>query len=437
MKPMSSSLESILRANKQGQGGGIASLCSAHPTVLDAAFELAASSGAPVLVESTCNQVNQFGGYTGMTPADFVRFIAAQAARRNFPGERLILGGDHLGPSVWQNEPAHSAMGKAIELVRLYVSAGYAKIHLDASMKLGDDDPQRPLDVEVSAERAAELAAAAETAWQARGAGPSPSYVIGTEVPIPGGAHEHENSVAVTALADVQRTIQVTRQAFYRRGLQDAWQRVIAVVVQPGVEFGDDFVLDYQPAQATHLAQFAENDPQLVFEAHSSDYQTRAALRRLVQDHFAILKVGPGLTFAYREAVFALAMIENELFSGDLLPERSNLIAAMESAMIADPSNWRKYYHGSPEDMRFARRYSFSDRIRYYWPAAEVQAALQRLFKNLDGKPLPLSLLSQYLPEQYAPIRQGDLANDVHAILRHRVQGVLGDYAYACAGNKS
>ena len=51
----------------------------------------------------------------------------------------------------------------------------------------------------------------------------------------------------------------------------------------------------------------------MVYEAHSTDYQTRDALRALVKDHFAILKVGPGLTFAMREALWALDAIDQEL----------------------------------------------------------------------------------------------------------------------------
>ena len=82
--------------------------------------------------------------------------------------------------------------------------------------------------------------------------------------------------------------------------------------MQPGVEFGDDFVLPYQPDAARELSKFIETQP-IIYEAHSTDYQTRQALKNLVRDHFAILKVGPALTFAFREAVFALAMMENEL----------------------------------------------------------------------------------------------------------------------------
>ena len=84
--------------------------------------------------------------------------------------------------------------------------------------------------------------------------------------------------MSVTRIEDARQTIEVTREAFYREGLQSAWERVIAVVVQPGVEFGDDFVLEYQPQKAKELSRFIESEA-IIYEAHSTDYQTRAALK--------------------------------------------------------------------------------------------------------------------------------------------------------------
>ena len=60
-----------------------------------------------------------------------------------------------------------------------------------------------------------------------------------------------------------------------------------------------------------------EQYDRLIFEAHSTDYQTPAALAALVRDHFAILKVGPALTFALREALWALDCIEREWIDSD------------------------------------------------------------------------------------------------------------------------
>jgi len=418
------SIDEIVQAQKRGEAKGIPSLCSAHPWVLKAAMQNNADN---LLIEATCNQVNQFGGYTGMTPADFISYLRGIAEENKFPFEKIILGGDHLGPNVWQNEPAESAMQKSVVMMRDFVQAGFVKIHLDCSMRLGDD-PQGALDLEVSAKRAAQLAKVAEASV---GSGQLLSYVIGTEVPVPGGAHEHEEGVSVTKVADVQQTIEVTRQAFYREGLQSAWERVIAVVVQPGVEFGDDFVLEYQSEKAQELSRFIESQS-IVYEAHSTDYQTRAALGNLVKDHFAILKVGPGLTFAFREAAFALARMEAELFPKEAC---SNLMQVLDEVMIQRPEYWGKYYRGSEDERSFKRKYSLSDRLRYYWTDAQVQSALETLLANLGTKALPLSLVSQFAPIQYQRIRQNEIPSTAEAILLDYVQIVLQDYEAASSGN--
>ena len=411
-------LDKIIQFQKRGEAKGITSICSAHPWVLKAAMQ---QNTDALLIEATCNQVNQFGGYTGMTPKDFVAYVHGIAEEKKFSFENIILGGDHLGPNVWQNEPADSAMQKSAVMMKDYVQAGFTKIHLDCSMRLGDDS-QGALDVGVSARRAAQLAKVAETS-HVEGY-PLPHYVIGTEVPIPGGAHEHEEGVNVTKVEDARQTIEVMREAFYREGLQSAWERVIAVVVQPGVEFGDDFVIEYQPEKAKELSRFIEGQS-MVYEAHSTDYQTREALMNLVRDHFAILKVGPGLTFAFREAVFALAMMEDELFSRDT---RSNLIKVFDNVMMKHPEYWRKYYRGNETEQAFKRKFSLSDRARYYWTDPQIQSALEKLLNHLEQIQIPFSLLSQFAPVQYKRIRREEIENTPENILLGYVQVVLLEY---------
>lgn len=159
-----------------------------------------------------------------MTPKDFVSYVRGIAEENNVPFKNIILGGDHLGPNVWQDEPVESAMQKSEVMVRDYVQAGFAKLHLDCSMKLADD-PVGELDVEVIAQRTAQLAEVAEASLHSpagSGAGGEVRYIIGTEVPIPGGATEHEDGVHVTRVDDVQQTIDVTREAFLARGLESA-----------------------------------------------------------------------------------------------------------------------------------------------------------------------------------------------------------------------
>src|SRR5271155_5144138 len=79
---MSVDLRGLLGAPPTGERQrGIAALCTAHPTVIEIALAHGAAARAPVLIEATCNQVNQDGGYTGMRPADFRRLVEDAAAR--------------------------------------------------------------------------------------------------------------------------------------------------------------------------------------------------------------------------------------------------------------------------------------------------------------------------------------------------------------------
>lgn len=429
-----SELARIVRENKAGGQRGIYSVCSAHEGVIRASMKQARADDSMLLVESTSNQVDQFGGYTGMTPEDFAAFLGRIAGDEGFPRERLLLGGDHLGPNARRHLNSREAMDYARELIRRYVAAGYGKIHLDCSMHLADDGGSRrePLPDEVVSRRAAELCAEAEKTWAALSpGGPPPLYIIGTEVPVPGGAAhgEEEEAPGPTPAADAEETLRVTREAFMRAGLREAWERVCGLVVQPGVEFGDDRVFDYSPEAAGDLAGVLDKVPHMVFEVHSTDYQRESSLRALVAGHFCIQKVGPWLTYAWREALFALAAVENEVVEK---AESSRLEEVLEAAMTANPEYWEKYYSGSPEERRLRRKYSYSDRSRYYWPRPEVRAAVERLFANIRRASPSPTLFSQYLPAEYEAWREGRVNLEPREIAEYHVRLVLQRYSRAC-----
>ncbi|EJL6535096.1 D-tagatose-bisphosphate aldolase, class II, non-catalytic subunit [Vibrio fluvialis] len=420
-------LLNIVKQHKAGNENGIYSVCSAHPLVLEAAILQAKKDQSPLLIEATSNQVDQFGGYTGMLPADFRDFVLSLAEEHGFNAENLILGGDHLGPNRWQGEPAAEAMAKADVLIETYVAAGFTKIHLDCSMSCADDPV--PLTDEIVAERAARLAKIAEaTAVKNFGSANALTYVVGTEVPVPGGEAEELHEVQPTSPEAARQTIKAHQDAFAAAGL-DCWDRVVGLVVQPAVEFDHSSVIDYKPEPAAELSKVVNEFEHMLFEAHSTDYQSPENYGLLVRDHFAILKVGPQLTFAMREALYGLCAIEDEMLPTE---QRSNLRDVIESVMLAKPDNWAKYYHGNEAEQKFARSYSLSDRIRYYWTDETIQAAVDKLFANLkDG--LPLALASQYLPEGYAALRSGDIENNPKAFVINKIQKtVLEIYARAC-----
>lgn len=421
-------LAELAPARTAGRPRGITSVCSAHPLVIEAALLQAKADRRPALIEATCNQVNQDGGYTGMTPADFRDQVWTIADRVGLARAQVILGGDHLGPNPWKALDAEAALDRAEAMVGAYVRAGYGKIHLDASM--GCRGEPAALSDEIIAGRAARLARAAEAA-AASADGPLPFYVIGTEVPVPGGALEVLDHLEVTTPAAVAQTLAVHRQAFADAGLADAFARVIALVVQPGVEFGHENIVVYEPSQAEALSAALDQWPGLVFEAHSTDYQPADRLAALVQDGFAILKVGPGLTFALRETLYALDQIALAL---DPAWREHALVAAMEAVMVAEPGHWRAYYPGSPAEQRVLRHYSYSDRIRYYWPAPAAQAAVERLLAQLAGTRIPETLISQFLPGLYPRVASGALEPLPRALLIEAVRDVLRVYAAAGQG---
>ncbi len=423
---MTDALDDVLARHREGQGVGITSVCSANPLVIRAACEQAVADDAVVLIEATSNQVDQFGGYTGMRPADFRDLVHGIADVAGLPRDRVVLGGDHLGPNVWSSTPAEQAMSKAEDLVREYVEAGFTKIHLDCSMACAGE--QLPLTDEVIAQRAARLARAAEEAAVRTFGASNLLYVIGTEVPVPGGAHEEITALTPTSPDAARATVEAHRLAFAAAGVDEAWNRVAALVVQPGVEFDALRVFDYDREPAQALSRMIEGQP-LVFEAHSTDYQTAASLAALVQDHWAILKVGPGLTFALREALFALAAIEAEIVPAG---QCSRLPEVVDEVMVDRPKWWQGYYEGDEAAQRVARKYSYSDRMRYYWPDPQIEAAVERLMSNLNAFPPPLPLISAYLPAQYERVRSGSLAAEPTALVLDYVRDVLRAYSTAC-----
>lgn len=420
-------ISKIIKANRNGENRGIYAICSAHPLVIEASIEQALKDDSPILIEATANQVNQFGGYTDMLPADFLEFIGKIADAKGYPRARIIPGGDHLGPVCWVNESASDAMEKAKTLIASYVSAGFKKIHLDTSMGCADDPECLP--DEVVAERAAILCEVAEKTAVSTFGKSDLVFVVGTEVPPPGGATEEIEALELTPVPRVKQTLALHQDAFAKLGLDEAWERVIALVVQPGVEFDHTSIIDYHSQKAQALKECVTTLPNIVYEAHSSDYQNDEAYVALIKDHFGILKVGPQLTLAMREGIFALSYIEDQLIP---VEQRSHLRDICEEEMLEMPKNWQRFYPVPASKGSLYRRYSYSDRIRYYWCQPRIQKAVDCLFENLTNSGIPLPLISQFLPEQYRAIRNNELTASPEELVKAKIKQVTESYAKAC-----
>lgn len=410
---------SLIENNRSGSAVGLPCFCTANEQVIRAVLRYAQQHQTPLVIEATCNQVNQDGGYTGMKAADFSAWIESLAKEYNVAQGNIILGGDHLGPNPWRHLVAKDAMAKAGVLVKDYAAAGFRKIHLDASMACADESTPSFAQV---AERAASLCKVAESH------SPHPDelvYVIGTEVPIPGGETDDMDSLSITTVDRLNETIDTHRAAFNQEGLDHVWPKIVSVVTQPGVDFSHTAVHRFNPAGAEELSHAVKGIPRMTFEAHSTDYQPTQALNELVDRHFFFLKVGPELTFRMREAVFALLQIEQALVSKT---EQSNLMAIMNHAMDENPGNWNQYYRGDAAAVELLKHFSYSDRIRYYWAIPEVQKAFNSLCTNLNATTIPETLISQHFPAR----QFGDLVATAETMIQQHVELCIDRYYSAC-----
>ena len=401
---------------------GIVSICSSNEFVIKTALDYAKEHNRFILIESTANQVNQHGGYTGMKPADFKNFVYEYGKEIGLNLEKIILGGDHLGPVVWKMQPSDYAMKEASSLIKSYVEAGYEKIHIDTSMCLSDDN-ENTFSNEIIAQRGAILCKITEEAYKKKfGRVSDVVYVVGSEVPVPGGALSREDSLNVTSPDDFEETLTAFKRAFEKQNLKSVWERVIAIVVQPGVEFSDDNVIEYRREKALSLFKCLKRHGNLAFEGHSTDYQTLSSLRRMADDGVRILKVGPELTFALREGLFALSYIIKECTGEDFLPE------TLDEIMQRAPEHWINYYTGTDNEKKTKRKFSFSDRWRYYANTEEIIKVVTLLLNKFDRLPVPVSLVSQFLPNQYNKIRNGQLEIKAENLVKDKIKEVIDKY---------
>ena len=411
-------LSRIIACNRAGEALAIPSVCTAHPDALEASLTLAETLDQPIVVEATSNQVNQDGGYTGLRPADFINFVNSIANKAHVTHERILFGGDHLGPQAWRKLPAEAAMQKAHQMVADYAAAGFTKIHLDCSEGCAGEPAQLP--DEITATRSAALAATALKH------APDPGallFVIGTEVPPPGGARTDDHGLIPPTTPEAARsTLAAHREAF--EAAKIPLDQIGGLVVQPGVEFSPMEVHHLPLSRDPHLLDALADWPHLCLEAHSTDYQHPEVYPRLAQLGFAFQKVGPALTFAWREALYALDTIraQNGWASGPSLPD------TMEGVMLANPAHWQAHIHGP--DQRLQRHFGLADRIRYYWPDPKAQQAVQRLLTDLADKRLPDPLLTAHFSASELASARESRHPLPRALALARVQTALRPYFF-------
>ena len=313
-------------------------------------------------------------------------------------------------------------------MIAEYVSAGFRKIHLDCSMSCADDPPVLSDDGGRSAHGGAVRAGggcladvrrrAAASTWSAR----KSRCRAAPRKPCTSSPSRRRRQRAPPSPR--------MRRRLPRPALGSAWERVIGLVVQPGVEFDHDRVIDYRPDKARALSDCIRQLPHLVFEAHSTDYQTPRLFGRPGARSLRHSQGGTGADL--RAARGGLGARSHRAASG----------AANRTARTCGPLSWAPCGPIRPtgastttaraSGLELQLEYSLSDRIRYYWPVGSVVAALERLRAAFEDGTAPLALISQYLPGAYDAVRAGEIAARVPDLVVHHVRQVLARYSQAC-----
>lgn len=385
--------------------------------------------GEYALIEATSNQVNQFGGYVGLTPEQFVERAVNIAEKTSFDLRYLALGGDHIGPLPWKELPARDAMARAENLMEACVKAGYAKIHIDTSMSLGGDPD--PLPEEVKVVRSVRLYHTAIQAYEEMRSSypdwPKPMFVIGTDVPFAGGQMAADKTrIEITPPENLRHTLDLYQREFAKAGCKEAFQDIIGMVVELGLEF--DEYEGYRSEPVTALNPALDQFPELVLEAHSTDFQKAETLTSMKQDGVGILKVGPELSYAHREALFSLSAIETELIPAEA---RGNYLAVLEKAMVENPIHWETWYKGDEKTLHHLRMHSKLDRGRYYMTVPAVQEAERKLLQNLKSVSIPVELIEKYFPGTWEQVPHQETGSLPEKLIQAEINRVVQKYMEA------
>ena len=418
----------IMEANCRGERKGIYAVGSHNSTILEVCFQQALVDGSPVLLEISANMLVLPGQSGKTSPADFINRIKHIAAEAEFPQDRLFFGVNDLSPSLWQDESDESALNKTCELISDIVDLGINKMGIHAGELLKGDPVGETLAQEIIIARETVLYQAAERAAVKLPGEKKPLYVIGVH-PRQG---TKEDQMNIVRKEDVEIAVDQFAQTAEAAGLPEIKERLLAVRIFLGNGYDSESVIPFDSSLLKELGGCVCGDRSVVLEALQTDFQSQTVLNQLVGNHFAFLSVGLELTYTMREALFSLALMENETMIGKPGVYLSNFIIELDRAMQSAPHHWQEYYTGNGFEQLVARKYSFYDRSRFFLENKDVRKMRKRLYDNLTANPVPLTVLRQFMPRQYERVTAGELENKPKALVMDAIRYALHRYSRAC-----
>jgi len=345
------------------------SFCTSNFDVIKIILIYAKIYRLSVLIECTSNQVNQFGGYSGLKPKEFYKKIILLSKKIQLNRKYIIFGADHLGPLPWKNLNKKNAFKNAEKLLKSISKEKFEKIHLDTTIVCGNE---KKLNLDKVRSRFFELFKSIPKKKLK-----NIYLVAGSEVPYAGGGDFKEN---ISKLKDVQNDYSIYNSIINQKKSK---KREFALVIEPGMSFTNDKIFKPNFKNLKNISKFSKKK-NIFFEAHSTDYQRMDVLKKLVKSNFKFLKVGPELTFKYHQSLKLMLDLEKRYTP---IYFRSNLNNELNKIMKKKNKYWKDYYKGSTSKINFLKFNSLLDRVRYYWNHSSVDRSKEKLFKNIDRVP--------------------------------------------------
>jgi len=423
----------IMGTNRRGERKGIYAVTSRNSTVQEVYLQQALADGSPALFEISVDMTGSPGKNGKILPYDFIAKVKQIVVKVGFPPDRLFFGINGLNPSLWQGESVEHTLKKTGAFISDLVGLGFNILGIHAGISLKGDPVDQLLPQKVIIAREAALYQAAERAAAAVPDEKKPLYVIDIH---PGqGMTEYQKKVV--RKEDVEIAVDRFSQTAAAAGLPEIKERLLAVRISLGPGYNGEKVIPFDSSLLKELGGCTYNSKGMMLEALQTDFQSRDMLDRLVNNHFALLSVGPELTYTLREALFSLAMMENETMIGKPGVYLSNFIIELDRAMQSAPQHWQKYYTGNGFEQLIARKYSLYDRSRFFWEDKNVRKMKKRLYDNMVKYPVPLTVLRQFMPRQYERVTAGKIENKPDALVMDAVRCALRRYSCACGWSEN
>lgn len=341
------------------------SFCTANIDVIKSIMIFCNFNKLPCLIECTSNQVNQYGGYTNKTPKKFIKEIDLLRKKFNIKKNKLFLGADHMGPLPWKNNTSKVAIKNSIKLIETLLNENFCKIHIDTSIRCNDD---LIFNNDVIFSRTKEILEQAKIKKKIK----NKFLITGSEVPLSGSGDSRKNILTTTK--HIKDDHEQLMKIFNKSQLLK--NKIFGLVVEPGMKFMHHSIKkpDLQKFNDKYLYSKKNN---FVFEAHSTDYQPYNILRKLVENNFKFLKVGPELTYNYSRSLFFMENIEKKLFTKNKSSIKNNIF----KLMIKNKKYWISYYKTNKKKILLESKL---DRMRYYLNDKKSIESINNLKKNIN-----------------------------------------------------